>query len=212
MFLKRKKKKKIKKKSKLAKLKAKIKEKQIKNIQMKQLTSGVNPEDNEDISVEDDDKSADNDDDDNFLTLKKKQDRTSETMEVPLVVSKNQLKKVNIEGGLFNGRNKTYFTKDGETLTHDEMKMKKIKEENAKIIAADEAPIYGYIEKIERNKKSDILRERERIKEKRIKKKLKIAAEEAKKHGNNSAVTLTGMDFEGAQDNYSEEEDGDVSE
>jgi len=168
-------------KSKLAKLKEKIKEKKKQKLQMKQIEDGL-PTNN----MEEGEKVENNkptialrprkveEDDDTFLTVKRKSEQLDpSTIKTALVASKNQMKKINLEGGIFNGRNKILFDNDGNTYTVDEMRAKKIKESNDKVMSQPE-PIYDYIEKVERNREADKLRDLERIRENRLKKKLKL--------------------------------------
>ena len=102
-------------KSKLGKLKEKIKQKQ----KEKLAKAEQNDDEKTDfVKLKKPNNIAnDNESEDDFLIPKKKSESIDPSkMKIDLKPSNNQLKKVNIDGGLFNGRNKIMFDTDGKKI------------------------------------------------------------------------------------------------
>ena len=102
-------------KSKLGKLKEKIKQKQKEKLAK---TEQNDDEKTDFIKLKKPNNIAnDNESEDDFLVPKNKSESIDPSkINFDLKVSNNQLKKVNIDGGIFNGRNKIMFDTDGKKI------------------------------------------------------------------------------------------------
>ena len=100
----------------------------------------------------------------------------------PLKISKNQLKKVKIDGYL-NGRNKVFFSEEGKhnkfnifsgnKYTLEDIKTREISQNILDSANREDEPVLDYIKKKHLNEEEDKTREKQRIREKRLKKKIK---------------------------------------
>ena len=103
----------------------------------------------------------------------------------------------------------------GKEYTVEEMKLKKLKIQNEKIIDSNSEPVYDLIRKVEMNRESDKVRDRERIKENRMKKKLKLkqkSKEDGEGTESNHAFIGQKEQNESYEDSNEDDNDGEFDE
>jgi len=167
----------------------------------------VDEDDIEDLKnlMKADDNKVNNEEDDFLVPKKRGESIDPSKLKIELKVSKNQLKKIPNEGGLFNGRNKIHFDKEGNEFTHEEWSRKKIKTENTKALSHE--PVYDLIKRKELNTETDKERERDRVREKKLKKKLKFKQNKDQEHEETSGPTLTVSDDQEDEEDFENESD-----
>ncbi|CAK83459.1 unnamed protein product (macronuclear) [Paramecium tetraurelia] len=111
-----------------------------------------------------------------FLKRKPQQEieEEEEELEQPkFVTSKRQMKKVKADG-IFGGRNKVFFDDEGNQITAEEKRRQEILEGQQEVLQKDEDRTLKYGQKLIEHAEDDKANEKDRIKQKRLKKKIRM--------------------------------------